>query len=284
VTEQPPVRRRLLGGALRRYRENLGLTIEDAAKALECDRSKISRIETGHRGIRAKELRELLTEYGVPQDDQHALDGLARRARHGGWWEEFAEVVPDTAVDYLIMEAAAAEIMIYDPHVPDLLQTPDYARAVTAARPGTVTDDQLGQAATALATRQQAVLGGSTRLAVVIGEAALRQETGEPAVLAAQLRQLIELASDHPGVTLQVVPFTAGAHAALPGGAHTILRFTPGIGVVYLPALTGGAYLTSQADLAAYTSAFALLRATALSPAETTRLLRQALDDRPPWE
>ena len=61
----PPVRRRLLGAALRRYRENLGYGLDEAARILECDRSKISRIETGQRGIRAKELRELLAEYGV---------------------------------------------------------------------------------------------------------------------------------------------------------------------------------------------------------------------------
>ena len=67
MIEAPPVRRLLLGSALRQYRENLGYLLEDAARVLECDRSKISRIETGQRGIRPKELRELLTEYGVSE-------------------------------------------------------------------------------------------------------------------------------------------------------------------------------------------------------------------------
>ena len=58
MTGTPPVRRRLLGAALRRYREHLGYGLDEAARILECDRSKISRIETGQRGIRAKELRE----------------------------------------------------------------------------------------------------------------------------------------------------------------------------------------------------------------------------------
>ena len=73
----PPVRRRLVGGALRRYRENLGYTLDDAARILECDRSKISRIETGQRGIRGKELRELLTEYGIGDEQQKILVALA---------------------------------------------------------------------------------------------------------------------------------------------------------------------------------------------------------------
>src|SRR5260370_15323317 len=73
MTDVPPVRRRLLGAALRRFREVAGYTLEDAARILECDRSKISRIETGQRGIRPKELRELLDEYGVEPDRRDAL-------------------------------------------------------------------------------------------------------------------------------------------------------------------------------------------------------------------
>src|SRR5260370_40893303 len=92
VTGEPPVRRRLVGGALRRYRENVGYVLEDAARVLECDRSKISRIETGQRGIRPKELRELLTEYAVPESGQAALLALATRAGHRGWWHPYAGI------------------------------------------------------------------------------------------------------------------------------------------------------------------------------------------------
>ena len=73
------MRRRLIGGALRRHRENMGYALEDAARVLECDRSKISRIETGQRGIRPKELRELLAEYAVPDREQAALMAIASR-------------------------------------------------------------------------------------------------------------------------------------------------------------------------------------------------------------
>src|SRR5580658_10734256 len=82
VTGEPtPARRRLVGTALRRYRENVGYALEDAAQVLECDRSKISRIETGQRGIRPKELRELLTEYGVGEQEQSALAMIAQPGR-----------------------------------------------------------------------------------------------------------------------------------------------------------------------------------------------------------
>ena len=97
----PPVRRRLVGRTLRRYRENLGYSLGDAARILECDASKVSRIETGQRGISAKELRELLTEYGVPHGEQAALLAVAHRGRHHGWWQDYRDVLSEAGQDYV---------------------------------------------------------------------------------------------------------------------------------------------------------------------------------------
>src|SRR5580692_12455061 len=114
VTGDPPVRRRVVGGALRRYRENVGYALEDAARVLECDRSKISRIETGQRGIRPKELRELLTEYGVPVSEQLALLTIVGRGSRRGWWDHYTHVLSEAYLDYIIMESAASELMVYE--------------------------------------------------------------------------------------------------------------------------------------------------------------------------
>jgi transcriptional regulator with XRE-family HTH domain len=277
------VRRRLIGGTLRRYRENVGYALEDAARVLECDRSKISRIETGQRGIRPKELRELLTEYGVPESEQAALVAIASRDGQRGWWHPYADILSEAYLDYVIMESAASEIMVYEAQlVPDLLQTDDYARAIAAAEPGYTTQEQREDAVSAKAARRQAVLTGASagpagrRLWVILGEGALHQAVGGPGVLAAQLRHLVELSGDRPDLTIQVLPFAAGAHAAAGSGSLAILRFpdAPSLGVVYLEALSGGVYLESQADIARYVRAFALLRASALSPADSLRLLR----------
>jgi transcriptional regulator with XRE-family HTH domain len=271
------VRRRLVGGALRRYRENVGYALEDAARVLECDRSKISRIETGQRGIRPKELRELLTEYGVPASEQLVLVTIASRGGQHSWWHPYADVLSDAYLDYVIMESAASDIMAYEAQlVPDLLQTDDYARAIAAAEPGYLTGQQREDAVAAKAVRKQAVLNGNRRLSVVLGEGALHQAVGGAGVLAGQISHLVQLSSDFPAVTIQVLPFSAGAHAAAGSGSLAILRFpdAPSLGVVYLEALSGGVYLESQADVARYVRAFALLRAAALSPAETARMLR----------
>jgi len=285
VTGETPVRRRLVGSALRRYRENVGYALEDAARVLECDRSKISRIETGQRGIRPKELRELLTEYGVPESDQAALMAIASRGGQRGWWHPYTGSFSEAYLDYVIMESVASEIMSYEAQlVPGLLQTEDYARAIAAAEPGYTTSGQREDAIAAMDARRQGVLAGSSgssgssrrRLWVVLGEGALHQEVGGPGVLAGQIRHLAQLSEDLPDLTLQVLPFTAGAHAAAGSASLAILRFSdaPSLGVVYVEALSGGVYLESQADVARYIRAFALLRASALSAADSVHLLR----------
>jgi len=262
----------------------MGLPLEDAAKVLDCDRSKISRIESGMRGIRPKELRELLTDYGVPDGEQAALIGLASRYGQRGWWEHYSDVVPEAFTDYLSMESAAAEIMIYQPQlVPDLLQTRDYALAITAADPDCDTDGPREQAVAAKSARQHAViLDGTPRVSVIIGEAAVRQQVGGPEVMAEQIGLLARSAGTFPNVILQVLPFSAGAHVASGTGAHAILRFpdAPSLGVVYVETVSGGTYLESQADVARYTRAFELLRAAALSP-EASRQVLENLS--PPW-
>ncbi len=277
-----PARRRLVGAALRRYRENVGYALEDAAQVLECDRSKISRIETGQRGIRPKELRELLTEYGVPVSEQLALLAIAGRDGQRGWWDHYTHVLSEAYLDYIIMESAASEIMVYEAQlVPDLLQTDDYAAALAGAEPG-LTTEQREDTVAAKAVRRQAIVTGSPsvptgkRLTVVLGEGALHQAVGGSRILAAQIRRLIELSTGLPSITIQVLPFSAGAHATAGSGSLAILRFpdAPSLGVVYLEALSGGVYLESQDDVARYIRAFALLRASALGAADSVSLLR----------
>jgi transcriptional regulator with XRE-family HTH domain len=284
MTATPPVRRRLLGAALRRYRENLGFGLDEAARILDCDRSKISRIETGQRGISAKELRELLAEYGVPDGEQAALLAVAHRGRQHGWWQGYQDVLSDTGQDYVIMEAAASEICVYDVHqVPDLLQTADYARAVADADPEFDGDEARAQAVEVKLARQRGVLAErKPRLEFVIGEAALHQTVGRAEVMRTQLARLAGLADRAAtGLSLQVLPFTAGANAAAANGSMTILRFAnpPGLGVIHVPALCGGVSLEGREDVARYIRAFAHLRTAALTPAASARLLRAMARD-----
>jgi transcriptional regulator with XRE-family HTH domain len=293
VPGSPPVRRRLLGTALREYREGLGFNLDEAASILECDRSKISRIETGERGIRAKELRELLTEYGVPDGEQEALLAVAHGGRETGWWLDYRDVLPPAAQDYVIMEVAATEILCYEAHqVPDLLQTPGYMRAVADADVRYTSREQRAHAIEVKANRQHIVLfDRAATLDVVITEGALRQTVGPLRVMREQLAQLASVAETgladdladatrpegrRSSVSLRVLPFTAGAQAAAGCGSMALLRFaeTKDIGVIHVAALNGGIDLEGREELARYQRTFAQLRSAALNTSRSAHLIR----------
>lgn len=277
MNESAPIRRRLIGSALRRYRENINLSIADAAAILECDVSKISRIETGQRGIRPRELRELLTEYGVAGHEQDALAPFARGANDHGWWDEYADVLPEAQRDYLVIESAASEILTYQAQqVPGLLQTGDYARAAAEASPDTpaALEDKVVQSVLA---RQRIVLSERrSTVNAVIGEGALRQIVGGPGVMRAQLSRLAHTAANDPQLTLRVLPFSAKAALAPGIGSPTIFRFrdAPAIGVVHQPGLSGGVLYEDPALVSAYLGALTRIQVSALTPAESSQFIR----------
>jgi transcriptional regulator with XRE-family HTH domain len=271
---------RLIGTTLRRYREDAGYDLPEAARILRCDRSKIHRIEAGERGIRLAELRALLDEYGTDKRARDTLEALAQATRHG-WWQDYRRILSAGYVDLLIAESAAAQITIYAPlQVPELLHTEDYARAAALVSSGG-SEEVADAAVAATMARQQAVLHESGMVvAVVLGEAALRQQVSGADVLRGQLRHLATLARGGFPAEIHVVPFTAGVHGA--NGGFSVLQFglvmPPGLVVVDGPA-DGGIYLDAPESVAAYACAFSRLRELALSPQDSARMLREAADD-----
>jgi transcriptional regulator with XRE-family HTH domain len=274
----PSVRRRLVGKALRRYRESLGYTLHDTAALLECDASKISRIETGDRGIRAKELRELLDEYGVAGEQREVLLLLADPRGAFEWDREYADILPGAWRDYLILETAASKISAYEAQqIPGLLQTSAYARALAQATLALEDDAARDRAVEAVCARQQAILDNRRpRVHLIIGQAALHQQFGSPAVMNEQLTRLAEAAEAGGRITVQVLMFESGAHAATGEGSLAVLQVaaTPGLGLVHLGGVGGGVCLEGKDDLARHIEVFDQLRAHALTPVQTASLLR----------
>jgi transcriptional regulator with XRE-family HTH domain len=281
----PPARRRLVGSVLRRHREDHGFTLEDAARLLECDRSKISRMETGQRGIRLPDLDKLLTGYGVAGDRRAILAELADPRGAFGWYRDYGDVLPGASWDCAVMEAAATRIEVYEAQrVPVLLQTPGYARALAEARAPLAGEAAWAREADAAAARQEAILGeraaggypGSRRpsVHVIIGEAALLQQVGSKQVMDRQLRALAR-AADDGALAVQVLPFDSGAHAAAADGSVEILRFDPaaGLGLAHIGGIAGGASMEDLEVLTAYAQAFDQLRAFALTSAKSVGLL-----------
>ena len=271
----PPARRRLVGAALRRYRENVGYDLADAARVLDCDRSKISRIESGERGMRVPELQALLTEYGVDLPAREALAGLSQPATRGCWWQEHAEAVPEGMRDFAAIEALASSICVYDAHrVPELLQTPGYAKALIDA--GETGGRDAERVLAAVLARQRAVLASRPEVALVIAEAALLNVVGGPKATRDQLTELGRVSSDSGHVTIYVLPLTRGTQVAATGPMTIVgIGGVPSLGAVHVPGVRGGICLTGPADVAAYARAFEQLKVYALPPAQSARLLRE---------
>ena len=279
-----PVQFRLAGALLRHHREAVRWTLEEAAAELGCDRSKISRIETGHRRPVPGQVHELLAAYGVTDRERQAIAALTESAR-AGWWSEYRGLLPGAMVDHALLESLADDVMVYEPQaLPAFLQTCRYAAAVTAADPSLQTDEER-QLAIQLTARRAAIVRDRQPAAftVVIGEAALRQQVGGEAMLG----QLGQLAGDAGGlpasVTLQVIPFTAGAHPAIGAGPVSIMRFrdVTGIGAIYRGWSSDGVSVAQQAEHTTAVRRFEALRDAALSPEQSLTLTRNVIET---WE
>jgi transcriptional regulator with XRE-family HTH domain len=278
----PTVLRIMLGNQLRRLREESGVTPDDAAYEIRGSRSKISRIEHGRVGFKERDVADLLTLYGVTDEPVRAsMLALARQANSPGWWAKYSDILPDWFEPYLGLETAASLIRSFElQFVHGLFQTEDYAHAVTALGYGPASGDET-ERRVSLRMRRQEVLDGTDppRVWFVIDEAALRRPIGGRQVMRAQLKHLLEAAA-LPHITIQVVPFRRGGHAAA-GGSFTILRFAaPDLpDVVYLEHLTSALYLDDRRDVDHYMEVMNVLSAEAHPPAATTRFLKEIIQE-----
>ncbi|MGW3951634.1 helix-turn-helix domain-containing protein [Streptomyces sp. NPDC004752] len=271
----PAVRRRKLGAELRALRTGAGLTSGEAARLLGWHQSKVSRVETGASGVKPTDVRLLLDAYGV-RDTQlcELLMVLAGSEDVGGrhrWWHAYRGVLPPTYRDFISLESQASGMRTLETSVvPGLLQTPEYARAVTRAAVDGLDEDRLDTLVEVRLARQDVLRSRSPlELTAVLDEAVLRREVGGPDVMARQLERLTE-AARLPQVRLQVLPFAAGAHIGITG-PFVIFSFpsTADLDVVVLDQLTSSLYLERKEDLRAYTDAFNTLQIRALSPKDS---------------
>jgi hypothetical protein len=272
--------RRELGDELRRLRgERRGAAV---AQSLGWSESKLSRIETARTGISDADLDRLLTAYGARLEERTRLRDLARRGRGRVWWTPYRASLPAPYDEYVALEAEALVMSEWESQVvPGLLQTDEYARAVIEVGADIGTPETM-QRRLALRMARQTVLvrDPPPQLCVILDEAVLHREVGGPEVLRRQLRRLHE-ASLRPEVELLILPFSAGAHAAL-SESFMILDFAAGARgpVVHSEGLTGGLFHLKDADVRIYREAFVDLRRRALPEAESRELITRTGDIR----
>jgi transcriptional regulator with XRE-family HTH domain len=274
---EPVLLRMLVGGELRRLREAAGISAEKAGYEIRGSRSKIARMETGRVGFKLRDIEDLLALYGVDERQREKVLALARRSQEPEWWRQYHDILPDWFETYLGLESTATSIRSFDMEfVPGLFQTEAYARAVARlghqAAPAQEIERRVG-----LRLKRQELLARRQppRMWTVMDEAVLRRPVGGASVMRTQLGRLVEVAQ-LPYVTLQVMPFARGAHAAA-SGSFSILRFEERDlpDVVYMEQLTSAVYLDQRPDVEHYVEVIDQLSVEALTPADTIRFIEQ---------
>jgi hypothetical protein len=279
----PTVKRRRLAAELRKAREVAGLTIEEVAEELEWSSAKISRIENAHVGVLPRDVKFLLRTYGHKDGDElwEVLLTLARESRQKGWWHQYGDAIPSWFQVYVGLEAeATTRSSYYAEFMPGLLQTREYALAVHRASLPAATDEVIQQLVEVRMARQELLTSpDAPELWLILNEAVLRRVVGGNAVMHEQLTRLAEAAS-MPTVTIQVLPFSSGAHAAM-DGSFSVLGFANETDpkVVYIEYQGGSLYLERREEVGRYTLTFDHLRAAALPVDASRTLIRRCAEE-----
>lgn len=269
--QRPTVQRLQLGTTLRRKREIAGLLQEHAAAALDCDTSKISRIENGRSGLKAAELEKLLDLYQVIEPERQELLDVGKESRQRGRRKLYGDTLPGYFRRFLDLEADATEIRCYEGElIPGLLQTEDYARALIRAALFGADQTEVDRRVKirmdrhVILTREEPL-----RLWCVLGEAALARQVGGTEVMRAQMQHLLQATAEPTTVALQIMPFAAGAHPSL-GASFSLFSLGTAVPTIgYMDTLgLGGTYIEREGTTSLIEQ-FDWLRAKALGPEES---------------
>ncbi|MFE0686938.1 helix-turn-helix domain-containing protein [Streptomyces xiamenensis] len=272
---------RQLGEDLRRLRDAAGLTTAQAAQALDCTKGKISRIENGRVAVRLPDLSAMLLAYDVTDTGTRSrLESLARtanRRRRDGWWHQYGSLLTDSYLDYIEMEDMSAGMKAFQAQlVPGLLQTAEYGRAIAVTSRSWRSPDELEQLVRVRLARQERLTAENPlQFWAVLAEGVLRQQVGGPAVMRRQLEHVAAM-TEQPNVTVQVLPFSRGAHSGM-FGPYLLLSFpqVSALDLVLTETPTGNFWRESESEVARYRELFDDARTTALPPTESVQLIRR---------
>lgn len=271
----PTVLRMVLGKRLQDLREQAGISLEEAGRALDVTHATIRRMEKAEVGLKIPYVEKLLVTYGITSPEEiSGFLALAREANRPGWWHSFRDVLPDWFSAFVSLEGEAAVIRAYEPaYVPGLLQTANYARATLRAGLPHAVPEEIDRLLTLRTERQALVTRADAPLLwIVMDETVLRRPIGGRRVMREQMERLME-ATELPNVRLQIMPFAAGPHPAMYGPFH-IFRFQlneiPDI--AYAESLVGGVYFDERDDVSAFLEALDRMCAQA-APAQSTKAI-----------
>ncbi|MFP8885157.1 MULTISPECIES: helix-turn-helix domain-containing protein [Streptomyces] len=271
----PTVGQIVLGLRLRDLRERAGKSFEEAARVLSVTTSTVRRMEKAEVGLRPLYVKALLESYGVGAEETDAFLALVEKANRPGWWHRFRSVLPDWFSLYVSLESEADLIRSYEPHcVPGLLQTEEYARALLRTGFPRADEEELDRRVALRMGRQQLLAKpDAPRLWAVLDEQVLRRPVGGADVMRAQIDRLVEVCAE-PGISLQIMPFSAGPHPGM-FGPFQLFRFSyPELpDIVYTESLTGAVYIDERPEVTTYLEALDRMVTQALPVQDTERTL-----------
>jgi transcriptional regulator with XRE-family HTH domain len=272
VDASPTVRQRELGLRLRKIRTDLGLTVDEVAVKLMCSAAKVSRLETGARRPVPRDIRDLCQLYNLDGAATVELMDLTRKAREQGWWARYEDL---GLYPYIGFEQEATAISTYSLYwLPGLLQTEDYARAIIRAIAPRTAPDVVEDRVQARMRRQERLLGeGLPAYRALIDEAVFRRDVGGPSLMAAQIDKVLKFA-EYPGVTIQFIPFSAGAYS-IADIMFTILEFDQPLmsPLVFVEGMISHQYYDRADEVARFREALENIHDSALSPGDSARRL-----------
>lgn len=274
----PTVRARRLAHELRRLREEHRITMEQLADKIGWEQSKISRVENARSRTTGGDVMELCSAFGITGEQLDELVRLARESRIRGWWHPYQDVLKEGFSDFLSFEAEAVTYRGFEASViPGLFQTAAYATAILRGS-STRTDEQTDRGVQVRLARQKRLTDADNRLNVwyVLDEAALQRIVGDRDIMRAQLEHLLEL-GQLQNVSLQILPFAAGVHAAI-DGPFALLGFDGYPDILYLENLRGGIFLEEQEQVIDGSIVFDHLRSAAMNTSSSAEMIRGAID------
>ena len=276
----PTTRRRQLGADLRRLREAKGLTLEEAGARVGISKATLSRYERKEGTVKWPAVDALCREYDATEEERLSLVELAKGARLQGWWHSLADPIPEsmnlmiTLEDEVVSEGHYACM-----YVPGLLQTRAYAEAVHRASEMRCTDQEIDRMVDIRMKRQELLTRDEPpHIWAVIDEAVVRRTVGGRTVMREQLQYLVTQA-EKPHVTVQILPFASGAHAAAVGSFVILGGSAPELDVVYVDIIGGGLFMEKPQELERYKLAFEYLRAQALDLRSSAALLDRVCEE-----
>lgn len=237
-------------------------------------------METGQVAMSLRVLDKLLDLYEATDEEREALRKLAKEGRKRGWWHTYSDALLQGFDIYLGLESEASSLWFYQPEVvPGLLQTEEYVRALTLAEPRPVPEEEMAQRIASRMRRQERLTNEAAATPwVILHESVLRHEVGGITTMVEQLQRL-ESVSREGLATIQVLPFSAGAHPAMHSGGFAVMSIPMSdeitYDIAYVEHRTGGLYLDKAAEVNEHKLIFDHLRAKALDREESRVLISE---------